>query len=323
MADETSKIIYHYCSLEAFYSIITNKSFWLFSLSSTNDLDELNEAEKILIEILNEEKYKSIKKPNVNKNEEFYSLSCTCKKDNDSHFDKYADKNKGVCFGIDTEVFRRYLLKSLSKDLYIGYFFFPKVFYDKKRKENEIRKYLNERLLYIDKGIKSKIIELYELLIDSSLEQNKDILRESAYKTALSHFKPKMKKINYESEAEVRMLFCRSEFQLYMNLFSKDKTSSNSLYSAFSEPAKKLTLDSSPKFTAIAGTIRKYIELNMEQIWYRQPIKEVILGPNCNTNIEEFNEFLKENKVSCEAKESEIKNRNDMKNHSFNQRSSI
>ena len=57
--EKKQNIIYHYCSLEAFYSIITIKSFWLFSLSSSSNLKEIKEAKRILDEVLSEEKYKS------------------------------------------------------------------------------------------------------------------------------------------------------------------------------------------------------------------------------------------------------------------------
>jgi hypothetical protein len=309
MADETSKIIYHYCSLEAFYSIITKKSFWLFSLSSTDDIKEMEEAETTLNKILSEEKYKSIIKPNTNKSDEFYSLSCTSEKDDALLFYKYADHNEGVCFGIDTKVFKKYLSKSSPKNLYIGYLFFPKVFYSEKGKEKEIRKYLDERLFYIDQVKETKVKELYELLVAPSSEHNKEILRELAYITALSRFKPKMKIASYKNEHEVRMLFCKSLFQSCKDLFSKDKTSPNSVYSTWIKLAEELKLNILPEYKVTSDTKRECIELKMESIWDEHPIKKVILGPNCNTKIEEFNEFLKENGMSCKAVKSNIENR--------------
>jgi hypothetical protein len=306
-------IIYHYCGLEAFHSIITTKSFWLFSLNSSSDLKEMNEATRILNKVLNEEKYKSINKFNNSRQDEFYSLSCTSKRDSALHFNKYADNDKGVCFGIDTEVFRKYLKNTSLMDLYFGYFFFPKVIYDDNQKEREIKKYLEERLRYIEQPEKTNAKELFEMLIDDVYsDKNKDILRKLTYTTVLSRFKPKLKIINYKDESETRMLFCRSQFQLYKNTFKDESgtnNSSNNFYNAMVKPATSLNIDGSPKFKVISGVIRKYMELEMEKIWDKQPIKEVVLGPNCKTKIEECNEFLGANKVSCNAVESEIKNR--------------
>jgi len=302
---KTENIIYHYCSLEAFHSIITTKSFWLFSLDSSNDLDETTKAKEIIDNVLKEEKYKSIK-PNNSRQEEFYSLSCTHKRDSALHFNKYADNDKGVCFGIDTKVFNN----TLQISSFFGYFYFLKVIYKDNQKEKEIKKYLDEKLRYINSE-RTNAKDLFEAFIDASSEENKNRLRELTYISAISCFKPKLKIENYIDESETRMLFCRSQFQLYKNLF-ESKLGINNLsdfYNAIIKPAGTLNLDSPPEFKVMSGVIRKYMELKMDKIWYKQPIKEVILGPNCKTNIDEFNEFLKSNDVSCKVEKSKIKNR--------------
>ena len=299
-------IIYHYCSLEAFYSIITSKSFWLFSLDSSNDLKEMTEAEEIIDKVLEEEKYESIKKPDNPRQEEFYALSCTHKRDSALHFNKYADNDKGVCFGIDTKVFNN----TLQINPFFGYFYFLKVIYKDNKKVNEIKKYLDERLRYINSE-RTKAKDLFEAFVNASSEENKNQLRELTYISAISCFKPKLKIENYIDEAETRMLFCRSQFQLYKNLF-ESKLGINNLsgfYNSIIKPAGTLNLDSPPEFKVMSGVIRKCIELKMNKIWDKQPIKEVILGPNCKTEIKEFNEFLEAKGISCKAKESKIKNR--------------
>ena len=140
MKKQTENIIYHYCSLEAFYSIITSKSFWLFSLDSSNDLDETTKAKEIIDNVLKEEKYKSIPIRDNSKQEEFYALSCTRKRDSALHFNKYADNDKGVCLGIDTNVFKKYLNSTERLNPYFGYFYFLEVIYKNNKKEKEIKK---------------------------------------------------------------------------------------------------------------------------------------------------------------------------------------
>jgi hypothetical protein len=273
----------------------------------------MTEAKRILDEVLSKERYKSINKLDDSKPDEFYSLSCTFKRDSALHFNKYADNDKGVCFGIDTEVFKKYLKNTSLMDFYFGYFFFPKVIYDDNQKKKEIEEYLDEKLLYIEQPEKTNPKELFEMFIHVSSEQDKDtILRKLAYTTTLSRFEPKFKIINYKDESETRMLFCRSQFQLDKSIFGGKLGAnklSNDFYNALIKPAEDLNMDSSPKFAVMSGVIRKYIELKMEAIWDEHPITEVILGPNCKTDIKEFNEFLKSNKVSREAVESEIRNR--------------
>jgi len=311
MKKKNKNIIYHYCSLEAFYSIITTKSFWLFSLDSSNDLEETTGAENIIDKVLEEEKYRSIKKPDNPRQEEFYALSCTYKRDSALHFNKYADNDKGVCLGIDTDVFNKYLKTTSQVNLFFSYFYFLEVIYDDNKKEKEIKKYLDERLRYINSE-RTKSKDLFEAFAKISSEENKNILREVAYTTAISCFKPKLKIENYIDEAETRMLFCRSQFQLYKKLFEYKLGTDRSLdnfYKALVKPAENLNLDSPPEFKVMSGVIRKYMELKMDKIWYKQPIKEVILGPNCKTNIDECKEFLEAKGISCKVDESKIKNR--------------
>jgi len=175
-------IIYHYCSLEAFYSIITSKSFWLFSLDSSNDPKETTGAKDIIDNILEKEEiYESIKKPDNSKQEEFYALSCTHKRDSALHFNKYADNDKGVCLGIDTNVFKKYLNSTERLNPFFGYFYFLKVIYKDNQKEKDF----------------------FEALIDVSSEENKNRLRELTYISAISCFKPKLKIENYIDEAEI------------------------------------------------------------------------------------------------------------------------
>ena len=42
MSKRTPKVIYHYCSLAAFLSIVKNKSIWLSDISKSNDRQELS-----------------------------------------------------------------------------------------------------------------------------------------------------------------------------------------------------------------------------------------------------------------------------------------
>jgi len=141
MKKQNENIIYHYCSLEAFYSIITTKSFWLFSLDSSNDPKETTGAKDIIDNILEKEEiYESIKKPDNSKQEEFYALSCTHKRDSALHFNKYADNDKGVCLGIDTNVFKKYLNSTSQINPFFGYFYFLKVIYKDNQKEKVFRR---------------------------------------------------------------------------------------------------------------------------------------------------------------------------------------
>ena len=330
-------IIFHYCSVEAFHSIITSKSFWLFSLSSSNDLKEMTEAKKVIYKILSEEKYKNINKPDIHKHE-FYSLSCTSKKDNAFHFCKYADNERGVCLGIDTAIFKKYFNRNLPLDWHDDYLSFEEVIYDDKQGETAIRNNLEQRLLNIEQPRKEKN-KLRKALWNEIPEQLKNELKEQIPTDMLFHFEPILKTINYKDESEVRLLFNRNQFQLRKEKYKGNFNANNPIIKKFRDApsrrnfenakvngkgvealfayaydiliksAEKMKFNDLPKFRVVSGVIRKHIELNMEYIWDKQPIKKVILGPNCKTDIKEINEFLKANKILCEAEKSSIMNR--------------
>ena len=197
-------------------------------------------------------------------------------------------------------------MHTLQTDSYFNYFPFSKVIYNDKQKEKEIRKYLDDRLRFIEQPEKANAKEFLEKLISRlPPERRKDAFRELAYITTLLRFEPKLKIINYRNEFEIRMLFGRIQFQSYKDFF---KGRLDGIYKEL-ERAKSLNIDSSPEFRVMSGVIRKYIELKMEAIWDKQPIKEVILGPNCKTDAKEFNEFLELYKVSCKVEPSKINNR--------------
>lgn len=52
MKNEIPRILYHYCSVETFYNIITNKNLWLTDSFSTNDYMENRWINKLINELL-------------------------------------------------------------------------------------------------------------------------------------------------------------------------------------------------------------------------------------------------------------------------------
>lgn len=119
---KNNKIIYHYCSLETFKSIIENKCFWLCDVQKSNDSTELIYLQNKMIEsidkVINSPDYttpqydkdllQQIK--NVVQNTEFNTVpvySCSFSMDEDllSQWRGYADDGFGVAIGVDCSVF--------------------------------------------------------------------------------------------------------------------------------------------------------------------------------------------------------------------------
>ena len=116
------QIYYHYTSLEVLYNIVSSKTLWLTSLKSSNDKKELFYTVDDFLrdfEIVCEtEKTESIKKcfyalmRNIDENivlfkkvcdikSKPYALCLSDKKDNLTHWDRYAASSAGVCIGIN------------------------------------------------------------------------------------------------------------------------------------------------------------------------------------------------------------------------------
>ena len=116
-------IFYHYTSINSLYNIIMSRELWLTNLKSSNDKSEryytVNHMLKDMDEIINNstddnfKQYLSLLKKsfethmpdlkNYLKKSDGYSLSLTDKKDNLSHWERYASSYSGVCIGINMD----------------------------------------------------------------------------------------------------------------------------------------------------------------------------------------------------------------------------
>lgn len=115
-------IYYHYTSLDALFSIVSNKTLWLTSLKSSNDKKELFYTADDFIhdfefvcdteDIINIKKCFEILRDNIHTNREKFRTECNrkrkpyalClsdKRDNLTHWDRYAASSTGVCIGVN------------------------------------------------------------------------------------------------------------------------------------------------------------------------------------------------------------------------------
>lgn len=163
MAKRNPKTLYHYCSLDTFYSIIKNKSIWLSDISKSNDSEELKwlhtQCENYLInswlDYLKEmEKESKLTSQDFVKVEETRKLlkyingeTSKCwvfclseKKDDLGQWRGYADDGRGLSIGFKTEYFVliEKIAEIIDKEQTL---FFGKVKYSK----SEIRDFFMER----------------------------------------------------------------------------------------------------------------------------------------------------------------------------------
>lgn len=129
------KTLYHYCSNNSFYSIVTNNSIWLSSLSLSNDSMEGKLVSEILLNLAKDDNLNTyditrLQDMVVNLNKYFDGLGFCLSENGDllSQWRGYANDASGVSIGFSKE-FIANLSKSSSKNKQSG-FTLQKIEYD-------------------------------------------------------------------------------------------------------------------------------------------------------------------------------------------------
>lgn len=274
-----SEIYYHYTTVKALFKIVNNKSLWLTSLSSANDLKELYYTKQEFIKTFNEiikdtkdSEFKDfltnwannidIDKINTY-NSKYYALSLTDKRNNLTHWRSYGNDCSGVCLGINIGIFNAYsdLIKnnSLGKILQI----------------NEIS--------YTDEDKKTNLTDLLKIIYDVIKDTHIDY--EFITNTLYSNILPFIKTNFFYDEREIRILF---------NSFLLDFSHKFPLINASKDLLETFNLVET-KYKDMGEEIRSYKELNLKPLWCKSIFPEIILGPHSYQNIHELRDFLDDN----------------------------
>lgn len=187
--------LYHYCSTESFYKIISNKEIWLTSLSLSSDSMEGQLVKHLLVEMaqkdgLDEEHVKRLQEASANINLFIDGLGfCLSeKKDLLSQWRGYANDAYGVSIGFSKEYIE--LLADSYRDEQIYSFALAKVIYEPTEQEQAIKPTYEKIKEFIIKGA-FKPYSYRTLLLSKSDEEieneNKEIKKRqySLYMTML------------------------------------------------------------------------------------------------------------------------------------------
>lgn len=305
------KLLYHYCSLNTFLSIIGNKTIRASDCSKTNDteetrwiatmiesvfLEKINESNKFCLKYnITEEKLNYIKNQ-ITKviNAVFYQNSrhmttyTTCfseKGDLLSQWRGYADDAKGISIGFDKKI-----LQSFDTG---GYnFHFKKVIYKSQEQTMFIKNYLGE------------LIESYELVNDERLTPLDKLFNDFLYDLSLRvltirNDSPQFKNSAFQEEREWR-LFVNNHLS---NLYCYDHKNDEVCAGYVDENYNKECIYSNgfirhpTKFRSSDNRIISYFDLNFAKI-KDNLIKEIIIGPKCETSMFDIQLFLAANDYS-------------------------
>jgi len=294
-----NNIIYHYCSTESFFSIISNKCLRLSDITKTNDHLEkewaLNLQDEVLENILDKIfKEKSIdfdpyKKDDILGYGNFFDIFKVCQEDfynspafiacfsknGDllSQWRGYAADGTGISIGFNELLF--YDLDYTDSD-----FNFMEVIY-KKRKQIEIIK--TEISEYFDeiKPIKMNPAESFGAYIENN---NDWICPRLALRLLPINYS--LKNTAFAEECEKRVMYIPK-----INIIHIPEIDINKY---FSSPIEMGYFQLSPiKYRAKPDEIIAYCELNFNKLIDRGIISEIIIGPKSKSNIMDIYGFMK------------------------------
>lgn len=297
-------IAYHYCSINALYGIISNKSIWLTSLVSTNDSKELKLGEPILskaLEILinNEQDKKAKKKYEIlnkiksiyNADKTYFGSSFVKTKDNLTHWDRYGNESKGVCICFNLDRLDLLLKPKENPDITTSLIDSHKIVYNEKNQIELTQKIIKQEILFFQKLIRKDLLKSNYL----------DLTFNTIYNSILRTITPIFKHYCFKDEEEYRIYY--KDFQLENEIATlKDMTDTPKIkeyLDNLNDLMNHLNLNkSNRKISLIGDTIRSYYSLNLTEIWDNIFIPEITLGSRCNQSKKELQLFLADNGLS-------------------------
>ena len=166
MKKEKSDIVYHYCTLEGFLSIIQNASLWVSDISKSNDgleciygrnqiKDRIEKEIADDAEAMHAWKMGYEMNPDIHDSMLMYVACFSEKEDCLSQWRGYADDGKGMAIGFDKKV-----LEQLSEQKKFN-LEFAKVIYDKNKQERYVERAVKENLKRMEEtGVGHVALEL-------------------------------------------------------------------------------------------------------------------------------------------------------------------
>ena len=251
------QILYHYCGLDAFLSIIKNSTLWLSDIRKSNDYlecvycrDKINEKIRGFLEDDKEALEAWDFGYNINSDLSMDMISYVAcfseNKDQLSQWRGYADNGAGIAVGFSRESFAD------LKEAAPSHISFRKVIYDEKEQEKFIERIARESI----KAMETKPVAQ----VAAELNQN--------YRLQF----PVLKNASFEEEAEWRIIFNDS--------FSKRK-----------RHVGKNILFSGIRYTVREKRLVSYIVMDFSKLKHNA-IKEIWIGPKAEVEIQDILHLL-------------------------------
>lgn len=276
--NENNDILWHYCSMQTFFNIISSKSIRLNDIYKSNDYLEKVGFQKLLKQtVINKYFTKQVTVPNkyrdfllcnfVNDQNENLSNYCFCltdKEDSQLHWGYYANNGTGVAIGFKKSAF------SFNESDNIELI---KINYNKDDIVKNIEKKLDDLFLIFKENPKA-----------SELDSNVFTCLNEIYSLGKT-----FKSETFGDESEYRLLLPGEEREGTFNYLHKTvKSVDNSITYKLLPIDYQCVNDSIKSFYTLS--FEKYFEMyNMNSDFF---IKKIVLGPKCKENTTEIKQFI-------------------------------
>ena len=308
--NKSCDIVYHYCNMDTFNKIISNKELWLTDITKSNDSIKIFWIKDSIKNIFIEEYDKSFLNKILFKNTvievfdtylndffddnnmPYYFFVCCFSEEGDllSQWRGYADDGKGIAIGFDAHILSKAgkLMKhdSISSNTIEN----GKIIYDQKEQQNIISALV--------RGMISNLISLIKKNNPNNLKINNFMkipeIRSDFMKIMNEYFlcffkiSVFMKNPFFLEENEWRICHCNSGEPIKKG-FKIAETNGFEI--------------SQRKFYFSESNIKSRVELRFNKV-KEQLIREVVLGPKCVADTKEIEAYLLSNEIKCEVKKS-------------------
>jgi len=274
------EILYHYCSIPSFFSIIRNKSLWMCNGLNMNDKYDSRYSELVAYDWLEAvgQKTNDIEKKKfccmcneilLNYHIERPVPYITSFSDNGdllSQWRAYASQGTGVCIGFESIKLFEYSVDNPDS------FLFP---------FNDVNKddIILINVEYSKERIENTIEKLFDMFFNIYLESEK----------------------NTTTLEEIAILFCGSIYRdsaLYKHSGFQEEREWRFIshrISHFSNTQIAANTDTNIEFECINGNIKSHLTLDLQKNWNDGLIRNIILGPKFNGNEFDFRFFIAQN----------------------------
>ena len=305
------RIYYHYTSLDALFNIVNSKTFRLTSLRSSNDRKELYyNVDRFLADVgavCENEKDENTKRcfrrlvQSIENNRAKFEKECKTrhtpyalclakKRDNLTHWDRYAANCTGVCIGFNVSALDVLYSRTENYVFGTGLFDISETLYTQEKILRYIR---NTTVGFVNTLAESK---------DGTQTDPVDIIDKSGFVFMIAIYQRVMKFAkdgSFVDEDEVRLyheIESIKETLRLTKLIGEDlkDTVDIDFEQLFLNLVSDLKIEEEHFMMSKAG-IRSYHDLCLEEIWGSGLIPEIILGPMCVQNRKELMRFLRSN----------------------------